>query len=131
MGRGKTRVMLRFGLALFLVATVTLMIEVLLIRVFDVVLVPNVGYMVVSFAMFGMGIAGAFAAAWPLSQETEIRRRHTDNFRHTFARLLRLAEGCDVDGIITDSLRQSAFGLLDQRMESYQPASTESVLTAE
>ena len=66
-----------------------------------------------------------------LFYETEIRRRHTQNFRHTFARLLRLARDCDVDGIITDSLRQSAFGLLDQRMESYQPASTESVSTPE
>lgn len=64
-----------------------------------------------------------------LFYETEIRRKHTQNFRHTFSKLLRLAEECDVDGIITDSLRQSAFGMLDRRMEMYQPASTESVST--
>ena len=66
-----------------------------------------------------------------LFYETEIRRRHTSNFRRTFSRLLKLADGCDVDGIITDSLRQSAFGLLDLRMQTYQPASTESVSTPE
>ena len=64
-----------------------------------------------------------------LFYETEIRRMHTENFRHTFSRLLKLAQGCDVDGIITDSLHQSAFGMLDQRMETYYPASAESVST--
>jgi hypothetical protein len=62
-----------------------------------------------------------------LFYETEIRRKHTQNYRRTFSRILKLAEGCDVDGIITDSLRQSAFGMLNQRMETYQPASAESV----
>ncbi len=54
-----------------------------------------------------------------LFYETDIRRKHTKNFQRTFSRLMRLAEGCDVDGIISDSLRQSAFGLLDNRMQSY------------
>lgn len=58
-----------------------------------------------------------------LFYETEIRRQHTQNFRQTFSRLMRLAEGCDVDGIISASLRQSAFGLLEYRMESYEPES--------
>jgi len=66
-----------------------------------------------------------------LFYETEIRRKHTQNYRRTFSRILRLAEGCDVDGIITDSLRQSAFGMLNQRMETYQPVSAESVSTPE
>ncbi len=52
---------------------------------------------------------------------TEIRRRHTDNFCRTFERLLRLAEGCDVDGIITDTLKQAALGILYQRMITYLP----------
>jgi hypothetical protein len=47
---------------------------------------------------------------------TEIRRKHTHNFRRTFERLLRLARNCDVDGIIEDTLKQSAFGLLHLRM---------------
>ena len=52
---------------------------------------------------------------------TEIRRKHTRNFRHTFERLLRLARNCDVDGIIEDSLRQGALGLLYRRMLEHAP----------
>jgi hypothetical protein len=56
-----------------------------------------------------------------LFYETDIRRRHTRNFRRNFERLVELAEGCDVGGIIVDSLHQSAFGLLYQRSEDYMP----------
>lgn len=56
-----------------------------------------------------------------LFYETDIRRRHTRNFRRTFERLVELAEGCDVAGIIVDSLHQSAFGLLYQRSSEYMP----------
>jgi hypothetical protein len=56
-----------------------------------------------------------------LLYETQIRRRHTRNYRRTFERLIELASGCDVDGIIVDSLNQSAFGLLYQRMSDYMP----------
>jgi len=52
---------------------------------------------------------------------TEIRHSHCRNFRRTFERLLALAKGCDVDGIIADSMRQTAFGLLYQRMEIHLP----------
>lgn len=52
---------------------------------------------------------------------TEIRRKHTRNFRHTFDRLRRLARNCDVDGIIEDSLKQTAFGLLHRRMLENEP----------
>lgn len=52
---------------------------------------------------------------------TEIRDRHTRNFCRTFERLCRLAKNCDVDGIIEDSLMQSAFGLLYQRMVEHAP----------
>ena len=52
---------------------------------------------------------------------TEIRHRHTHNFCRTFERLVSLAEGCDVDGIITDTLKQTAFGLLYRRMMDNQP----------
>jgi hypothetical protein len=53
---------------------------------------------------------------------TEIRIRHSDNFRRTFERLCRLAKNCDVDGIIEDSLMQSAFGLLYLRILEHRPA---------
>lgn len=54
---------------------------------------------------------------------TEVRNRHTRNFCRTFERLQRLAQNCDVDGIIEDSLMQSAFGLLYQRMLENSPDS--------
>ena len=52
---------------------------------------------------------------------TEIRRKHTHNFRRTFERMLRLARNCDVDGIIEDSLKYGAFGLLHRRMLEHAP----------
>jgi hypothetical protein len=56
-----------------------------------------------------------------LLYDTEIRRRHTRNFRRTFERLVELARGCDVDGIIVDTMSQSAFGLLYRQMSEYMP----------
>lgn len=52
---------------------------------------------------------------------TEIRRRHTRNFMRTFERLRRLAQNCDVDGIIEDSMMQNAFGLVYRRMRDQMP----------
>ena len=52
---------------------------------------------------------------------TEIRQRHTRNYMRTFERLCRLAQNCDVDGIIEDSLMQNAFGLLYRRMRESAP----------
>ena len=52
---------------------------------------------------------------------TEIRQRHTHNCLRTYERLCRLAQNCDVDGIIEDSLMQSAFGLLYRRMLEHAP----------
>lgn len=57
-----------------------------------------------------------------LLYDTDIRRRHTQNFQLAFKRLQRLAQNCDVDGIIEDSLRNSAFGLLYRRMKEAAPA---------
>jgi hypothetical protein len=56
-----------------------------------------------------------------LLYDSDIRRRHTRNYRRTYERLLELARGCDVDGIIVDSLNQSGFGLLYQRTTDYMP----------
>jgi hypothetical protein len=52
---------------------------------------------------------------------TDIRIRHSRNFMRTFERLCRLAQNCDVDGIIEDSLMQNAFGLLYRRMKQCAP----------
>ena len=57
-----------------------------------------------------------------LLYDTEIRRRHTKNFQQAFKRLQRLARNCDVDGVIEDSLNNSAFGLLFRRMKDAAPA---------
>lgn len=55
---------------------------------------------------------------------TDVRRRHTANYMKTFERLCRLAQNCDVDGIIEDSLMQNAFGLLYRRMLDAKPEPT-------
>ena len=52
---------------------------------------------------------------------TDLRTRHTQNYMRTFERLCRLAQNCDVDGIIEDSLMQNAFGLLYLRMRRTSP----------
>jgi len=54
--------------------------------------------------------------------KTEIRRRHTRNFIQTFDRLMDMAKNCDhANGIIADSLAQTAHGLLYNRMRQFQP----------
>jgi len=61
---------------------------------------------------------------------TEIRERHTRNYLRTFERLRRLGRNCDVDGIIEETLMQSAFGLLYRRMLDHAPADhAEDVIT--
>jgi hypothetical protein len=52
---------------------------------------------------------------------TDVRSKHTGNFMRTFERLCRLAQNCDVGGIIEDSLMQNAFGLLYRRMRKCAP----------
>jgi hypothetical protein len=57
-----------------------------------------------------------------LFYKTEIRRRHTKNFMVTFDRLMAMAKDCDsVNGIIADSLAQTAHGLLYNHMRNHQP----------
>jgi len=52
-------------LALFFVAAATLMIELVLTRVFDVILNPNMAYMVIACALFSFGLAGVLVALQP------------------------------------------------------------------
>jgi spermidine synthase len=52
-------------LALFLVAAATLMLELLLTRVFDVILTPNMAYMVIACALFSFGLAGVCVSLAP------------------------------------------------------------------
>jgi spermidine synthase len=54
---------LSFGL--FLITLVTLMMEITLTRVFDVILTPNMAYMVITLAMFSFGLSGVYVALKP------------------------------------------------------------------
>jgi hypothetical protein len=50
---------------LFLVTLATLLLEVLLTRVFDVILAPNLGYLVIASAMFALGVGGIYEVLRP------------------------------------------------------------------
>lgn len=54
--------MLSLSIGLFLVAMATLMLELILIRVFDVIWYANMAYMVITLAMFSFGLAGVYAS---------------------------------------------------------------------
>ena len=66
--------------------------------------------------------AEEFGGYEELFYKTKIRRRHTRNFMGTFDRLMAMAKDCDnANGIIADSLAQTAHGLLYNRMSEHQP----------
>jgi len=66
-----------------------------------------------------------------LLYKTEIRRRHTKNFVRTFDRLMEMAKDCDADnGIIADSLAQTAHGLLYNRMIEHRPDESQTQSTS-
>ncbi len=69
----RMRFQLSFGV--FLVALVTLMVELLLIRVFDAILVTSLGYMIISCALFAFGLSGVYAALRPITEITLVDRR--------------------------------------------------------
>lgn len=58
--------MRRLALGISLTALVTLVLELALTRVFDVILMPNMGYMVITCAVFAFGLAGLYTTIWPL-----------------------------------------------------------------
>lgn len=51
---------IKLGFATFSMAFSVLTLEIVLIRVFDFILTPNLGYLVVSSAMFCLGLAGVY-----------------------------------------------------------------------
>ncbi len=65
----------RLSLGLALVTMGTLASEVLMIRVFEVILMPHIGYAIITCAMFGFGVAGAVATLWPAPAEERLRPR--------------------------------------------------------
>jgi spermidine synthase len=58
----------------FLIALSTLVLELMLTRVFDVVIFPNLAYFVVTAAVFAFGMAGIHATVRPLPAEQNISR---------------------------------------------------------
>ncbi len=58
--------------AVFFMAFSTLLLEILLIRVFDVIIYSNISYMVISCALFSFGLAGVYATLKPFKKETKI-----------------------------------------------------------
>jgi len=53
---------MRLGFATFSMAFSVLTLEIVLIRVFDFILTPNLGYLIISSAMFCLGLAGVYEA---------------------------------------------------------------------
>ncbi len=65
--------MKRLCTAVFSVALVTLMTELLLTRIFDYIMGPNMAYMVITCAMFSFGLSGIYGTLIPLPSETNGR----------------------------------------------------------
>lgn len=65
----------RLPVGLFLTAMVTLAIEIMLTRVFDVILWKNVGYLIITCALFAFGLSGVWSAIRPLRPGTDVERR--------------------------------------------------------
>jgi hypothetical protein len=65
--------MRRLSFGVLLIALSTLILELMLTRVFDVTLTPNLSYFVVSLAIFSFGVAGLLATLWPLDPQKDIR----------------------------------------------------------
>ena len=62
--------MLRISVGVFLIALTTLMLELTLIRVFDVLWYPNMAYLIITLAMFSFGLAGVYASLRPAEDAT-------------------------------------------------------------
>ena len=65
--------MRRICLGVFLITMATLAIELLLTRVFDVVLNYNISYFIVTSAVFAIGLAGIYVSLRPLEAGRDIR----------------------------------------------------------
>ena len=61
---------LRIGI--FLIACATLVLELSLVRVFDVILTPNMGYAVITAAVFALGLGGIYLYLFPVEDEDRV-----------------------------------------------------------
>lgn len=67
--------MIGVNLGLFCMALTTLMLELTLVRVFDVIWYSNMAYMVITLAMFCFGLSGIAITVKPVEQDQNIRGR--------------------------------------------------------
>jgi spermidine synthase len=66
--------MTRIAMGLFFTGCTTLMLELTLIRIFDVIWYANMAYMVITLAMFCFGMAGVYSAIRPFRDNSNIPR---------------------------------------------------------
>ncbi len=62
---------LRFGIAI--IAFSTLVLELALVRVFDVILTPTMGYAVITATVFALGLGGIYLYLFPVDRERVLR----------------------------------------------------------
>lgn len=65
--------MRRISLGIFLMALTTLMLELTLVRVFDVIWYANMAYMVITLAMFCFGLSGVYSSIRPIINDDRVR----------------------------------------------------------
>ncbi|MDG2088538.1 MAG: hypothetical protein P8J68_07335 [Arenicellaceae bacterium] len=62
----------RLRIGIFLIALATLVLELSLVRVFDVILTPNMGYAVITAAVFALGLGGIYLYLFPVDSEEKV-----------------------------------------------------------
>lgn len=65
--------MRRTLVGLFLISLTSLLVELLLTRIFDVILLPNLAFLIISCAIFGLGLGGLFDILTPRSSRSVLR----------------------------------------------------------
>jgi spermidine synthase len=63
---------LRISLGIFIISFSSLLTEITLIRVFDVLFYPNIAYMIITCCMFSFGLAGVYSSLRPLSDQQNV-----------------------------------------------------------
>lgn len=64
--------MRRISLGLLIIAMTTLMVELALVRVFDVIWHSNMAYMIITMVMFCFGLSGVFLSLWSSVEKREV-----------------------------------------------------------
>lgn len=66
--------MQKISLGLLIIAMTTLMVELALVRVFDVIWHSNMAYMIITMVMFCFGLSGVFLSLWPVTSREKVNR---------------------------------------------------------